>query len=80
MVNRQRGIIYKDSDQAVAFGKNFKSIRKSKGMSQTELALEAAVERSTVIRLESGKFNPTLDLIFTLAEALKVHPKELFDY
>lgn len=80
MVNRKRSIVFKDSKQAIAFGLHFKSIRQGKGISQTELALEADVDRSTIVRLETGKFNPTIDLIFTLAESLNIHPKELFDF
>jgi DNA-binding XRE family transcriptional regulator len=80
VVNRKRSIVYKDSPQALAFGRNFKKAREEKGISQTELAIEADVDRSTIVRLETGKFNPTLDLIFNLAQALQVPLKDLFDF
>ena len=80
MVNRKRSIVFKDSKQAIAFGLHFKKVRQDKKITQTELAFEADVDRSTIVRLETGKFNPTLDLVFTLAEALNIHPKELFEF
>ena len=80
VVNRKRIVVFKDSRGAIAFGLHFKKVRMRKGISQTELALEADVDRSTIVRLETGKFNPTLDLLLTLAGALNVHPKELFDF
>jgi putative transcriptional regulator len=80
VVNRKKSYIFSDSQKALDFGMHFKQIRKSKSTSQTELALEADVDRSTIVRLETGKFNPTLDLIFTLAAALNVPVKDLFDY
>jgi DNA-binding XRE family transcriptional regulator len=80
VVNRKRAIVYKDSNKAIAFGEHFKKVRKGKSITQTELAFEADVDRSTIVRLETGKFNPTIDLIFTLADALNIHVKELFDF
>lgn len=80
VVNRKRTIIYRDSEAAKVFGKHFKSVRNRHGMTQEELALEADVERATIGHLEAGRFNPTLDLIYVLAKALKVEVKELFDF
>jgi DNA-binding XRE family transcriptional regulator len=67
-------------EQAIAFGRHFREVRKEQGMSQQELALEASVERSTIVRIESAKMNASLDMIMVLAKALKVHPKRLFEY
>jgi DNA-binding XRE family transcriptional regulator len=80
MVNRKRKIIYSGSEEAKAFGANFKRIRKELKITQTELADEADVERGTIAKLEGGEFNPTLDLIFVLAKALNMPVKNLFDY
>jgi DNA-binding XRE family transcriptional regulator len=80
VVNRKRSIIFKDSAQAIAFGLHLKKVRQELGISQTNLALDAEVDRSTIVRIETGKFNPTLDLVFILAEALNVPVKTLFEY
>jgi transcriptional regulator with XRE-family HTH domain len=62
-----------------AFGKKIKTLRKSKGLSQYNLAFEANIDRSQVIAIENGTGNPTISTIYALAEALKVKPKELLD-
>jgi transcriptional regulator with XRE-family HTH domain len=65
---------------ARALGKRCKALRLQKGLSQTVLSYEADLDRSTIIRIETGKIDPSLDLLFVLAKALGVHPKELLDF
>lgn len=48
------------------------------GLTQVDLAAEMDVDVRTIKNLEKGDYNPTLLIIFSLAEALKIDPTELF--
>ena len=50
---------------------NIKTIRKSKGLSQQELAVKLNVERQTVSKWEQGLSVPDSDLLIALSEALE---------
>ena len=47
-----------------------KNIRKDKRMTQQELAEMAGTKKSNISRLESGKYNPSLDFLINVAECL----------
>ena len=49
-------------------------------MTQEELATLAGVTRQTIIAIEAGKYNPSLQLAFRLAHALNVSITDLFLY
>ena len=49
-------------------------------MTQEELARRVGVTRQTIIALEKGKYNPSLQLAFRLARALEADIGELFQY
>ena len=49
---------------------NIKKIRKSKGLSQEELAIKLNVVRQTVSKWENGLSVPDSDMLITLADAL----------
>ena len=49
-------------------------------MTQQELAEKASVSRQTVIAIEAGKYSPSLELAFRIAEAFGVEIGEVFDY
>lgn len=50
---------------------NIKTIRKSKGLSQEELAIKLNVVRQTVSKWENGLSVPDSDLLISLSEALE---------
>ena len=50
---------------------NIKSVRKSKGLSQQELAVKLNVVRQTVSKWEQGLSVPDSDLLIALSEALE---------
>ena len=50
---------------------NIKAIRKSKGLSQEELAIKLNVVRQTVSKWEKGLSVPDSDLLLSLSEALE---------
>lgn len=60
-----------------AFGRVLRTLRKERGLSQEELALEADLQRNYVSLIERGINQPTVTTIFKLALALKVRPSEV---
>jgi len=56
-----------------------KELRTELGLTQEELAQKARVRRETIVFLEQGKYNPSLELAFRVAKALKTKVDELFD-
>jgi DNA-binding XRE family transcriptional regulator len=63
----------------INFGKNVRSIREKKGMTQEDLAHNAGISFTTVNNLENGHLNPTLATIYAIAESLKVQVEQLFE-
>ena len=49
-------------------------------MTQQELAEKAGVSRQTIIAIEAGKYSPSLELAFCIADAFGVKIGEVFDY
>lgn len=49
-------------------------------MTQVELADACGVTRQTIIALEAGKYSPSLELAFKLANALGRTLDEVFQY
>ncbi len=47
-------------------------------MTQQELAEKAGVSRQTIIAIEAGKYSPSLELAFRLADAFGVEIGEVF--
>ena len=43
-------------------------LRKERGLKQEEFAKAIRVSRQTVSSIETGKYNPSLDLAFTIAD------------
>lgn len=60
-----------------AFGRNLRSIRKSKGFSQERLAYDAGIDRSYLGKVERGEVNLTIERLYLLADCLQCSPKEL---
>jgi putative transcriptional regulator len=49
-------------------------------MTQQELAQKAGVSRQTIIAVEAGKYSPSLELAFRIADTFGVKIGEVFDY
>jgi putative transcriptional regulator len=47
-------------------------------MTQQELAEKVGVSRQTIIAIESGKYSPSLELAFRIADAFGVKLDEVF--
>jgi len=49
-------------------------------MTQQQLAEKAGVSRQTIVAVEGGKYNPSLELAFRIAHAFNVPIGEVFQY
>ena len=45
-------------------------VRNEQGLSQKELASKTGIQRSNISRLESGSYNPSIDLLLQVAKGL----------
>ena len=64
-------------DLRQVFAANLRRLRHAKGLSQEDLAHEAAVNRSYMSKLEKGASYPGLEIIGKLATVLEIEPAEL---
>jgi len=55
-----------------------REFRTNLGITQDDLAQKAGVRRETIVFLEQGKYNPSLNLAFAVAKALKTTIEKLF--
>jgi transcriptional regulator with XRE-family HTH domain len=63
-----------------AFGKNLAAIRKKQDVTQEELCYRTDLFLSQIGRIERGEINTSISIVSKIAKALKIHPKELFDF
>lgn len=61
-------------------GEKIQRVRKDKNISQMRLAEMIGVQTTTVGNIERGKTDTSVYTIFKIAEALRVHIKELFTF
>lgn len=54
-----------------------RNFRKSRGLSQAELAEKAGLDRKTINRIENGHYSPTMSNFFNISIALDLRPEEL---
>jgi len=55
-----------------------KELRTKYNLTQDELAKRVGVRRETIVFLEQGKYNPSLQLAYDIAKALKTKIDDLF--
>ena len=55
-------------------------LRRSRGLSQEELAGALEVSRQTIISLEKGRYNPSIQLAFKIARYFETAIEEVFIY
>ena len=53
-------------------------LRKERGLNQEEFAKAIRVSRQTVSSIETGKYNPSLELAFTIADFFGMTIEEIF--
>ena len=49
-------------------------------MTQQQLSEKAGASRQTIVAIEAGKYSPSLELAFRIADAFGVKIGEVFDY
>ncbi len=57
---------------------NLKKYRQLKELTQEQLAEIVGVRRETIMRLEAGKYNPSLKLAVDISRAVNVPIEEIF--
>jgi putative transcriptional regulator len=57
-----------------------RELRTAAGMRQEDLADHVGVSRQTIISVEMGRYNPSLELAWRLSKALGITIEELFDF
>lgn len=62
------------------FISHLKKYRILAGLTQEELADKINVRRETIIRLEAGKYNPSLKLAIDISRILKTPIENIFEF
>lgn len=65
-------------DKELVLLNNLKIVRKSKGLSQEQLAEMIGTTRQTIIAIEKGLFNPSAKLALLLCVALDCKFEDIF--
>lgn len=60
------------------FGKNLRKLRTEKGWSQEHFAELSGLHRTYIGAVERGERNPTIDVVFTISDALDCKISDLF--
>ena len=61
-------------------GRTLRRLRQDRQMTQQALAEKAGVSRQTIIAVEAGKYSPSLELAFRIADAFGVPITEVFGF
>lgn len=74
-------MVEKDDKESVKqlFGARLKAIREKKKLSLKKTDAQSELDSSNIFKYESGRRDPQLTTIIKLAQALKIHPRDLFD-
>ena len=67
----------RDKQLLTVLAKNVKVLRKEINLSQEELAFECDIDRTYISKVERGIANPSLLVLFKIANVLKVEIEEL---
>lgn len=60
------------------FGIRVRELRKQKGFSQFELAIECGIPKNQIGRIERAEINTSLGTVLKISKALNIEPWELF--
>ena len=61
-------------------GQRIKSVRKSRGITQEQLAEKVGIGTANISYIETGKFAPSIENFEKIAVALNVEPHELYTF
>jgi transcriptional regulator with XRE-family HTH domain len=68
----------KDAQYMKALGRAIRDVRKSRGLTISDLHYECRIARQAVGEIEQGKVMPQLGSILRICQALEVKPSTLF--
>ena len=60
-------------------GSNLKHLRKKRGFTQQQLAIDCEIEISQISRIERGGMNTSTNVLYTISIALEVDINKFFD-
>lgn len=60
-------------------GERIRNFRKTRKLTQEDLAFESKIDYSYINEIEAGKRNPSVKRVQAIAKVLKVSLKELFE-
>ncbi|MBX3238812.1 MAG: helix-turn-helix transcriptional regulator [Chitinophagaceae bacterium] len=69
---------FKDDQFVKKFGDRLRKLRKTKKITQEELAYRTGFELSQIGRIERGTINTSISHVSAIARALDISPSELF--
>jgi len=61
------------------FNTKIKVLRAERNLTQEDLAIDLGVNRSTILEIERGNFNPSLKLTFSIANYFNKSINEVFE-
>ena len=61
------------------FNTKIKVLRAERNLTQEDLAIDLGVNRSTILEIERGTFNPSLKLTFSIANYFNKSINEVFE-
>ncbi len=70
---------WNEEDVGKRIGANLRKYRKHKGLSMEAFAKQIGVSKLTLIKVEHGEANPTLSVIWKIADGLKISITELLE-
>ncbi len=70
----------RETEILLRFGQHLKMLRKKHGFTQESLSYAADITLSQIARIETGKINPTLCTILSIAKTLGADKKEMLDF
>lgn len=76
-----KDVEFKNRDRFIQLGITISALRKMRGISQDELAARAGMSRSHLSAIEAPNIirSFSLEVLFNIADALAVEPKDLID-
>lgn len=69
-----------DQKSQKSFGKNLRTVREGKGLSQEEAAKLSNISTTHYAGIERGEENPTFSVIENICKALKVKSSEVLPF
>ena len=67
-------------DYRLELGRTIRSLRSAQGISTRKFSAMVGISKTTLVNIEGGKANPSLDLLVRIARGLNVSVANLIDF